>query len=187
MGYFTNNILVTLIVIVLLASCSGSPEVNSGPFPDSAALKSAYEIVYNILNGRTIQDRSWPRTLETMPHYHLEKPIMQKGVVVGYMIRDFLSDTAETYEDYYFNLEQLVHYRYYSAHNGKITGSASYWFEKARLIDSSTFFMEPFGVEFVLNKANRSMNLAKYKRDSLFSSINHLKDTLNLLRNEFGQ
>lgn len=187
MDHFANNILVTLIVIMLLTSCSGNPEVKSRPFPDSAALKSAYEIVNDIRNGWSIQDRSWPRTLKTMPHYHLEKPIMQNGVVVGYMIRDYLSDTAQTYEDFYFNQGQLVHYLYHASHNGKITGYGSYWFNNARLIDSSTFFIEPFEVEFVLKKANRCINLAKYKRDSLFSSINHLKDTLNILRNESGQ
>ena len=98
------------------------------------------------------------------------------------MIRDYLSDTLELYEDYYFNEDKLVLYRLNQAKKLKITGRAHYWFHENILIDSSTFFIDPFETRTVLDKANRGLWLAKHKKDSLYNSIELLKDTLKQLR-----
>jgi hypothetical protein len=177
----SNKIGLTLLTASLVG-CNSNKSASNSEFPDSVALKSAWEVVSEIERGKSMDDRGWPSTVKGLPHYHLEKPILRGDKIVGYMIRDFLSDTVATYEDFHFREGSLVLYQFDQFKKGLLAGKGKYWFENGRLIDSFTILMQPFSRSSVLAKADNRYFLAKNRIDSLQESVKLLKHTLDQLR-----
>lgn len=182
LGRFTLVLTFTSFIVTCQISCKSKRErIPKNYFRDSVALHETKEILRNVNSKGKI---SWPSPVKGFPHYHYEKPIVINEHILIYLIRDYLSNTVERWEDFVFYDGKVIFYKYdYNEKNNIKWGKALYQFNNENLVDSFIHNMpDPIPVEAVINKARRSYYLAINRVDSLLWANQSLKDSLDAWR-----